>query len=320
MDNVSTATYVYDAQGRRVQKKTSAGTVDYLYDLSGHQAAEVSSTGAWNRGEIYAAGRHLVTYSGGNSGTTYFDFTDWLGTERVRTDPTMATKETCTNLPFGDSQTCTGTNVSPLAFTGQQYDPEDNFTNFQFRQHDATQGHWLTTDPSGLAAVDPTNPQTWNRYAYAGNNPVNNVDPLGLDYAGCEGDWDPFGTCGFCNEYDFFCGSNLPCFEACGSAPEDNILLGGSPPHPRQWPDNETLGLPPGINFKALSLGDLFGLNPNGPCDFGVCEPAGSGFLGGATTLAGLNWFGALPQPLSGWDKFFMVLSCMALYPRMSRL
>ena len=181
VDNGSTATYVYDAQGRRVQKKTSAGTVDYLYDLSGHQAAEVSSTGAWNRGEIYAAGRHLVTYSGGNSGTTYFDFTDWLGTERVRTDPTMATKETCTNLPFGDSQTCTGTNVSPLAFTGQQYDSEDNFTNFQFRQHDATQGRWLTTDPSGLAAVDPTNPQTWNRYAYAVNNPANNVDPLGLE-------------------------------------------------------------------------------------------------------------------------------------------
>jgi RHS repeat-associated protein len=32
----------------------------------------------------------------------------------------------------------------------------------------------------GLAAVDLTNPQTWNRYAYVGNDPLSNVDPLGL--------------------------------------------------------------------------------------------------------------------------------------------
>ncbi|MGC2112264.1 MAG: hypothetical protein WA655_22285, partial [Candidatus Korobacteraceae bacterium] len=35
-------------------------------------------------------------------------------------------------------------------------------------------------DPAGLAAVDITNPQTWNRYAYVANNPLNTVDPLGL--------------------------------------------------------------------------------------------------------------------------------------------
>jgi hypothetical protein len=34
-------------------------------------------------------------------------------------------------------------------------------------------------DPAGLAAVDITNPQSWNRYAYV-NNPLGNVDPLGL--------------------------------------------------------------------------------------------------------------------------------------------
>ena len=41
------------------------------------------------------------------------------------------------------------------------------------------------------AAVDITNPQTWNRYAYVGNNPLSNVDPLGLDH------WEVSGNCMF---------------------------------------------------------------------------------------------------------------------------
>ena len=41
-------------------------------------------------------------------------------------------------------------------------------------------GRWTSPDAAGLAAVDPTNPQSWNRYSYVLNNPLANVDPLGL--------------------------------------------------------------------------------------------------------------------------------------------
>jgi len=48
-----TSAYVYDANGQRVRKTTAAaGSVDFLYDLAGREVAEVSSTGAWNRGEV----------------------------------------------------------------------------------------------------------------------------------------------------------------------------------------------------------------------------------------------------------------------------
>jgi RHS repeat-associated protein len=52
--------------------------------------------------------------------------------------------------------------------------------DFLLRQQSAAQGRWLAPDPAGLAAVDIANPQTWNRYAYVANNPLGNVDPLGL--------------------------------------------------------------------------------------------------------------------------------------------
>jgi hypothetical protein len=38
----------------------------------------------------------------------------------------------------------------------------------------------MSTDP-GNAGVDPTNPQTWNLYLYTHNDPINFVDPSGLE-------------------------------------------------------------------------------------------------------------------------------------------
>jgi hypothetical protein len=49
------------------------------------KSARLSSIGAWNRGEVYADGRHLGTYI---NGTTYLIYSDHLGTERIRTNCT----------------------------------------------------------------------------------------------------------------------------------------------------------------------------------------------------------------------------------------
>jgi RHS repeat-associated protein len=48
------------------------------------------------------------------------------------------------------------------------------------REYHPTQGRWITPDPAGLSAADPTNPQSWNRYAYVLNNPLSYKDPTGL--------------------------------------------------------------------------------------------------------------------------------------------
>src|SRR5579862_2112331 len=176
VDSGTTAAYVYDAEGKRVRKTTGGLSVDYVYDLAGAATTEFNSTGGWNRGEVYAGGRHVATYA---ASTTYFDLGDWVGTERVRTTAAGVKCETVTSLAFGDGQAVTGScgDPSPLHFTGKQRDAESGLDNFGARYNSSSMGRFMT--PDSTAYVKPINPQSWNLYGYALANPLLYVDPAG---------------------------------------------------------------------------------------------------------------------------------------------
>jgi RHS repeat-associated protein len=156
----------------------------------------VASSGAWNRAEIYAGGRHVGTYSGGPPGTTYFDHGDWLGTERVRTNTSGALYEACTGLAFGDWQACSASDPSPIHFTGKERDTESGLDFFVARYYSSSLGRFLSPDefvggpvsafsapdpapPGPLPYADVSNPQSLNKYTYTFNNPLKYVDPDG---------------------------------------------------------------------------------------------------------------------------------------------
>ncbi len=180
VDGGSTATYVYDAEGRRVQKTASGTTIGYLYDLAQHPAVELNSSGGWNRAEVYAAGRHLAIYSGGASGQTFFAHTDWLGTERGRTNLDGVMCETATSLPFGDGQSESGNcDFSPLHFIGKERDTESGLDDFRARYYSSATGRFTSPDPL-LNSGKPWDPQSWNRYSYVRNNVLSRIDPTGL--------------------------------------------------------------------------------------------------------------------------------------------
>lgn len=94
--------------------------------------------------------------------------------------------------PYGEPYAQSGN--TDLSFTGQETDTTPATANgttpamydFLLRKYSPTQSRWLSPDPAGLGAVDMTNPQSWNRYAYALNNPMALIDPLGDEaYEGC---------------------------------------------------------------------------------------------------------------------------------------
>jgi RHS repeat-associated protein len=181
-----TSTYVYDANGKRVEKTTATGgTVDFLYDTAGQEIAQVNSAGAWTRGEVYAAGRHVATL---NNTTTYYNHSDWLGTERARSTSAGALYETCTSLPFGDWLTCTGGDPSPMHFTSKERDSESGLDNFGARYDSSQLGRFMSPDPLGILTGQTGDPQGLNLYSYVQNNPINAVDPDGLDCVYVGGD------------------------------------------------------------------------------------------------------------------------------------
>lgn len=63
-------------------------------------------------------------------------------------------------------------------FAGDDENTATDLYDAQFREY-GIQGRWPSPDPAGIAAVNPSNPQSWNRYAYVLNNPLKLTDPSG---------------------------------------------------------------------------------------------------------------------------------------------
>ena len=64
--------------------------------------------------------------------------------------------------------------------TGKERDAESGNDYFGARYYSSNMGRFSSPDPSQLYYADPTNPQSFNLYSYALNNPLKNTDPTGL--------------------------------------------------------------------------------------------------------------------------------------------
>jgi RHS repeat-associated protein len=108
----------------------------------------------------------------------YYYHSDHLSSFRLASTSTRTVYFDLAYAPFGETYASSGT--PDIAFTGQRQDTSAGLYDFPAREY-STQGRWASPDPAGRSAASPTNPQSWNRYAYAMNNPLALRDASGLD-------------------------------------------------------------------------------------------------------------------------------------------
>lgn len=176
----SAVTMIYDALDRMIEQTRGSGTKQILYGPQGTKVALMNGQTLVNAFVKLPGGASAVYNS---SGLSYYRHADHLGSSRLATTPSRTKYYDVAYAPYGEDYNGSGT--QDLAFTGQSTDTvsgswPSNLYDFLMREYRAGQGRWTSPDPAGLTAVDPTNPQSWNRYAYVANNPLALVDPFGL--------------------------------------------------------------------------------------------------------------------------------------------
>ena len=112
------------------------------------------------------------------AGTVFYYLDDALGTSRVVTTATGTVCYDADFYPFGGERAYTDTCDAAYKFTGKERDSESGLDYFGARHNSSQYGRFMTPDPSGGHLSDP---QTLNKYAYVLNNPINFIDPIGLD-------------------------------------------------------------------------------------------------------------------------------------------
>jgi len=186
------ANYYYDGIGDRFEKVLSNGqAIVSVYDAFGNLAEEYSPPTTWSKDFVPFNGQTVaIENAKANPCTTCYLSYDYLGTPRLVTDQNANVMGRYDYLLFGDeipggvagrsSQFGPYVDNVNQKFTGHYRDTETLNDFFNARYYTAPLVRFLFADPASLAAVDPTDPQTWNAYAYVRNNPLVLVDPSGL--------------------------------------------------------------------------------------------------------------------------------------------
>ncbi|MDT8067722.1 MAG: RHS repeat-associated core domain-containing protein [Terriglobia bacterium] len=180
---------IYDALGRMVELNSSGTYTETVYGLAGEKLALMNGQTLKNAFVATPSGTAVYV----PTGLLYYRHADWLGSSRFASTTGRAMYSSSAYAPFGEQYAKAGTNDQN--FTGQQPDTAAGLYDFLFRRLSQTQGRWISPDPAGLGAVDPTAPQSWNRYGYVQNTPLRFVDLLGLDEAAPSWDCYSYASC-----------------------------------------------------------------------------------------------------------------------------
>ena len=209
-------TYTYNAENRPVTAVNASNTakLEYAYDYDGRRVNKkiyAKSSGIWTLTQeikfVYDGNNLIAEYAGSNtilrnhlwgvdlSGTmdgaggtggllcvtdgtdTYYPAYDGNGNICAYIDNTGALVAEYDYSPFG-KLAASGAKAAdlPFQFSTQYYDKETGTSHFKYREYDLDIMRWTTQDPMGEDGGV-------NLYGFVKNNPIGNVDYLGMKNA-----------------------------------------------------------------------------------------------------------------------------------------
>ena len=167
--------YVHDPLGRRIDKRVNGTTVEkYLW--SGRTTLLAVYDGSDNLLQrfVYADDRTPVAMTAG--GAVYYLAYDQVGSLRLVTGSGGNIVKRIEYDSFGNILSDSNPSFTiPFGFAGGLHDRDTGLVRFGYRDYLPEIGKWTAKDPIDFAGGDS------NLFGYVANDPVNLVDPLGLE-------------------------------------------------------------------------------------------------------------------------------------------
>lgn len=168
--------HAYDGEGRRVSRAvgtTSPTITKYLLDIQPGLAVVLSQTEGSDVTRFVHAPRGIHARQD-NDNLWHWTVQDGLGTVRMETDNSVVMEGSQNLDPYGNLIDLVNGEVgTPYGFTGELVDGS-GLLDLRARRYNAGLGVFASLDPLELT----------NRYTYVSGNPINRVDPLGLQDQG----------------------------------------------------------------------------------------------------------------------------------------
>jgi RHS repeat-associated protein len=181
--------YTYDGNGNRVRRSNgnlAANGTLYWYMTPG-VVAETDLAGTLKSEYIFFDGERVARRDGPTgAGGVFYYFSDSLKTASVIADSAGVIKAESDYYPWGGELQFVNNDSNDYKFTGKKRDSETALHYFGARYYGSGLGRFVTPDQP-FADQDEGDPQSWNLYAYAGNNPLRYVDPDGQSHVDKDG-------------------------------------------------------------------------------------------------------------------------------------
>ena len=197
----TTASFAYDAVGRRIGKTVNGASTAFLYDGMDIVQELDGTTPTVN---LLVGGVDEV-FQRTDAGGTRMPVVDALGSTLALLDDAGVVKTQYTYDPFGTTTSSGDTSSNAAQFTGRENDGTGLYF-YRARYYNPIVQRFISQDPLGFNGGDV------NQYVYVLNNPVNLIDPLGLfpdGPVGAPGFWEsmiPVWGSGRAAVNDFQCG------------------------------------------------------------------------------------------------------------------